>query len=191
MSSIGPEKHSPIAKTRETGGWIIVFTGNGKGKTTASLGMALRAVGHDFHILMIQFIKGARQYGELEAARRLHPYFKIVRKGRGLTNLRHREPTAEDIRIARDAWDFSKREIASGKFDMIILDEINYVIDFQLIPVEEVLQAIGNKPQMMHLVLTGRNAHPKIIEIADLVTEMKELKHPYTKGIKAQKGIEY
>ena len=172
-------------------GLIIVHTGNGKGKTTAAMGMALRATGHNFKVLMIQFIKGSWHYGELDAIKRLHPYLEIIPLGKGFIRLGKEGPDAKDRRAICDAWDFCKEKMASDEYDMIILDEINYVIDYQLLPVDEVLEAIKAKPDRLHLVLTGRNAHPEIIEIADLATEMKEIKHPFQNGVKAQKGIEF
>jgi cob(I)alamin adenosyltransferase len=171
-------------------GLIIVHTGNGKGKTTAAMGLALRSIGYNFKILMIQFIKGTWHYGELDAVKKLQPYFEIVPMGEGFirfgkgSNPKHRLAVIE-------AWKFSKAKIESDEFDMIILDEINYVLDYNFFPMEDVLKTLKAKPDRLHLVLTGRNAHPRVIEIADLVTEMKEVKHPFQKGIKAQKGIEF
>ena len=172
-------------------GLIIVHTGDGKGKTTAAMGMALRAVGHNFKVLMIQFIKGTWHYGELDAIKKLYPLFEIIPLGKGFVRRGDEEPGPEDTRIVEKAWNFCKEKITSGKYDMIILDEINYVIDYKLLPVEEVLNMLEEKPTNLHLVLTGRNAYPDIIEVADLVTEMKEIKHPFKKKIKAQKGIEF
>ena len=172
-------------------GLIIVHIGNGKGKTTAAMGMALRATGHDFKVLMIQFIKGSWHYGELDATKRLRPYLEILPLGEGFIRVGKQGPYAKDVRAVTEAWGFCKKKIASDEYDMIILDELNYVIDYQLLPPEEVLEAIKAKPDRLHLVLTGRNAHPEIIEIADLVTEMKEIKHPFQKGVNAQKGIEF
>jgi len=113
-------------------GLIIVHTGNGKGKTTAAMGMALRATGHDFRVLMTQFIKGSWHYGELEAIRRLHPYLEIIPLGKGFIRLGKEWPDAKDARAVVEAWDFCKEKMASDEFDMIILDEINYVIDYHL-----------------------------------------------------------
>ena len=172
-------------------GLIIVHTGDGKGKTTAAIGIALRAVGHNFKVLMAQFIKGSWHYGELTAVKKLSPYFEIVPLGKGFVSLKEEEPDPENIRIVESAWNFCKERITSGIYDIIILDEINYVIYYKLLSVEKVLNIVINKPENLHLILTGRNAHPKILEIADLVTEMKEIKHPFKKGIKAQKGIEF
>ncbi|PIV24933.1 MAG: cob(I)yrinic acid a,c-diamide adenosyltransferase [Deltaproteobacteria bacterium CG_4_8_14_3_um_filter_45_9] len=178
-------------KDAKAKGLIIVFTGNGKGKTTAAMGMALRATGHRLKTLMIQFIKGSWHYGELEAVKKLNPYFEIVPMGNGFLSLRKGEIDPEDLQAIADAWKFSRKKIASGKYDMIILDEINYVISYHLLPVEEVLEVLRSKPKSLHLILTGRDADTKIVEIADLVTHMEEIKHPFHKGTKAQMGIEF
>ena len=175
----------------EKRGMIIVHTGKGKGKTTAAMGMALRGAGHNLKTLMIQFIKGSWHYGELDAAKKLYPCFEIMPMGKGFINFDKEGPDSEDIRAVMEAWDFFKHKMASGEFNMIILDEINYVIDYNILPLEDVLQVLRSKPDGLHLVLTGRNANPEIIEMADLVTEMKDVKHPFAKGIKAQKGIEF
>ena len=172
-------------------GLIMVFTGSGKGKTTAAMGMALRAVGHGLKTLMIQFIKGSWHYGELDAAKRLAPQFEIRPMGKGFIRYDRTGPDLEDIRAVKEAWEVFRREMASGKYRMIILDEINYVIHYGLLPVEEVIRSLEARPEGLHLVLTGRNAHPGIVEIADLVTEMKEIKHPFQAGIKAQRGVEF
>jgi len=171
-------------------GLIIVHTGNGKGKTTAALGLAFRAVGNGLKVCMIQFIKGTWKYGELEAAKKFDN-FEIIPMGKGFVNLGAENPDPEDIKAAEDAFNRGKEAIMSNKYDMVILDEINYAISYKLIDVEKVIDLLKNKPENVHVVLTGRNAHEKIIEIADLVTEMREIKHPYQKGIKAQKGIEF
>ncbi len=187
-------KVDPPENKDERIGLIIVNTGKGKGKTTAALGLALRAVGQGFKVLMVQFIKGTWRYGELDAVEKLSPDFKILPMGAGFTNLGlrgHNEPDPKDVRTASNAWSFSKEKIASDGYDMVILDEINNTIDYGLIPVDEVIETLKAKPKHMHVVLTGRNAHPKIIELADLVTEMKVIKHPFQKGIKAQKGVEF
>jgi cob(I)alamin adenosyltransferase len=172
-------------------GLIIVHTGNGKGKTTAAMGMALRGVGYGHRVVMLQFIKGSWKYGELEAAKQLHPFFEIIPMGRGFIRYDREDPAPEDIQAAEAAWAAAKEKILSGDYHMVILDEINYTMDYGLIPVEDVVQTLKAKPADLHVVLTGRNAPDPIIDIADLVTEMKEIKHPFQKGIKAQKGIEY
>jgi cob(I)alamin adenosyltransferase len=172
-------------------GLVIVFTGDGKGKTTAAMGMALRAAGHGLRCLMIQFIKGGWRYGELEAAKRLSPHFEMIPMGKGFIRPDKGGPAPEDLKAIRDAWNLFREMMATQAYQMVILDEINNVVSMGLLPVEEVLAAIEAKPPELHLVLTGRDAHPKVIEIADLVTEMHEVKHPFAQGIRAQKGIEY
>lgn len=177
---------------KERKGLIIVHTGNGKGKTTAAMGMALRGVGHNLKILMVQFIKGTWKYGELEAAQKLHPNFELIPMGKGFIEFKNGGgPSPEDRKAVYDAWEFSKESIDSNKYDMIIFDEINTALSYGMLDLDDVLHAMENKPERLHVVLTGRNAHSKIIDIADLVTEMKEIKHPYKKGIEAQKGIEF
>lgn len=179
-----------LMKTEPTG-LIIVHTGTGKGKTTAALGLALRAAGYGFRTLMIQFIKGTWRYGELDAADMLAPLVDIVPMGKGFIRMDQGGPSDEDRKAVTEAWDFAKARIQSGGYEMIILDEITYVMDYGLLEVKDVLEVLRTKPKTLHLVLTGRNAPPEIIEAADLVTEMKEIKHPYQQGVKAQKGIEF
>jgi cob(I)alamin adenosyltransferase len=173
-------------------GLIIVNTGPGKGKTTAALGTALRAVGQGLKVLIVQFIKGSWHYGELDAAKMLgDEHLKIIPMGRGFVKVGAEKPDPEDVRLAEEAWRFASEEILGGRYEMVILDEINYVISYKMLAPEPVVETLARKPEMVHVILTGRNAHPKLIEIADLVTEMREVKHPYQKGIPAQRGIEY
>ena len=172
-------------------GLIIVNTGNGKGKTTAALGLGLRAVGHEMKVLMLQFIKGSWHTGELDAVKRLEPDFKIVQLGQGFIKTRKTEQTESAIENARKSWDYARQEICSNLYDIVILDEINNMIDYGLISIEDVSSVLKEKPERLNVILTGRNAHEKIIELADMVTEMREVKHHYKKGIKAQKGIEF
>jgi cob(I)alamin adenosyltransferase len=172
-------------------GLIIVYTGNGKGKTTAAMGSALRAVGQGLRVLMLQFIKGSWDYGELESIKRLEPDFKIQRLGKGFIRSNSKLDDNEIKENIAQSWEFARNEIMSDRYDMVILDEINYVISYGLLPVEEVLKLLVERPERLHIILTGRDAHNKVIDKADLVTEMKEIKHPYSKGIKAQKGIEF
>ena len=172
-------------------GLIIVFTGNGKGKTTAAMGQALRAVGQGMKVLMLQFIKGTWDYGELVSIKKLNPDFVIRPLGKGFIRSKSKLNEKEAIENINQAWEQAEKEILSDTYDMVILDEINYVIDFGLLPVEKILSLLEKRPERLHIVLTGRNAHEKVIETADLVTEMKEIKHQYSKGIKAQKGIEF
>ena len=172
-------------------GLIIVFTGNGKGKTTAAMGQALRAVGQGMKVLMLQFIKGTWDYGELVSIKKLNPDFVIRPLGKGFIRSKSKLNDKEAIENINQSWEQAEKEILSDTYDMVILDEINYVIDFGLLPVEKILSLLEKRPERLHIVLTGRNAHEKVIETADLVTEMKEIKHQYSKGIKAQKGIEF
>ena len=176
----------------EKDGLVIVYTGGGKGKTTASLGMALRAVGYNHKICMIQFIKGSWHYGEMDSSKRLEPEFEIIAAGKGFVGIiDDNSPKEEHKKVAKEAIKISKEKIQSGKYDIIILDEVNYAINLGLIDVNDVLDLIKTKPQQLNLVLTGNYALPEIIEVADLVTEMKEIKHPFQKGIKAKKGIDF
>lgn len=172
-------------------GLIIVHTGNGKGKTTAALGMGMRAWGQGMKVLVVQFIKGNWKYGELQAAERMGADFVIRQMGEGFVKGCKEEEVPDHKLAASEALQAAKVEMASGNWDMIILDEINYAIKFDLVSVDVVLEMLNVKPPSLHLILTGRDAHADIIEMADLVTEMKEIKHPYKKGIKAQKGIEF
>jgi cob(I)alamin adenosyltransferase len=170
-------------------GLLMVFTGDGKGKTSAAMGTALRAVGQGFKVLMIQFIKGVWRYGELEAAARLGDAFEIRPMGRGFVKIGKVDPV--DIRLAEEAWNAAVEAMHSGKYDMLILDEINNALDYGMIPLDPVLEELAKRPDQMHVVCTGRNAPARLIEAADLVSEMREIKHPYNSGIMAQRGIEY
>ena len=173
-------------------GLIIVHTGPGKGKTTAALGTALRAVGQGLKVLMIQFIKGSWHYGELDAARMLgEDNLKIIPMGRGFVKVGAEKPDPEDVRLVEEAWKFAVDQIQQGIYDLIVLDEINYAISYKMLDPAKVVEALKQKPEGMHVILTGRNAHPTLVELADLVTEMREVKHPYQQGIQAQRGIEY
>jgi cob(I)alamin adenosyltransferase len=179
-----------LVETRK--GLIIVHTGPGKGKTTAALGTAFRAVGQGLKVLMVQFIKGSWHYGELDAAKMLgEGKFEIQVMGRGFVKIGAEKPDPEDVRLVEEAWQFAAGKIQGGQYDMVILDEINYAISYKMLDPEGVVEALRRKPEMVHVILTGRNAHPSIVECADLVTEMREVKHPYQKGIVAQRGIEY
>ncbi|TWJ32621.1 cob(I)yrinic acid a,c-diamide adenosyltransferase [Geobacter argillaceus] len=169
-------------------GCIQVYTGNGKGKTTASLGLALRAVGRGLKVCMFQFIKGGGRYGEHLAAEKLAPLMTIYQTGKpGWVNT---EDIAEDRRVSQNAFVQAQELLTSGEFDLFICDEINGAVGFGLIDVEQVLGLINRKPEKTELVLTGRNAHDRVIEVADLVTEMREVKHYYNAGVPARTGIE-
>jgi len=170
-------------------GIVIVITGNGKGKTTAAMGQALRALGHGFKVLVIQFMKG-KKYGEVLCAEKLLPNLKIIPCGLDSFVMKD-NPAPVDIELARQGLKLAKEAIASGEYQMVILDEINVALDFKLIPLEEVLELIRNKPDSIDLVLTGRYAPQEIIDIADTVSEVKEIKHHYAKGIKERAGIEF
>jgi cob(I)alamin adenosyltransferase len=173
-------------------GLVIVYTGKGKGKTTAALGMVLRAVGHGFKVAMIQFIKGSWYYGELTSSSRLEPDFELVAAGKGFVGIIDDDKPIEDhVRAAKEALEISKEKIISGKYDLVILDEINYAVNLKLISAEDVIELIKLKPHKTTLVLTGNHANEKVIEAADLVTEMKEIKHPYKQGKKAKRGIDF
>lgn len=170
-------------------GIVMVITGNGKGKTTAAMGQALRALGHGFNVLVIQFMKG-KKYGEVLCAEKLLPNLKIIPCGLDSFVMKD-NPAPVDIELARQGLKLAREAIASGEYQMIILDEINVALDFKLIPLEEVLDLIRNKPDKIDLVLTGRYAPQEIIDLADTVSEVKEIKHHYEKGVKERAGIEF
>jgi cob(I)alamin adenosyltransferase len=172
-------------------GLLLINTGPGKGKTTAAMGTALRAVGNGMKVLMIQFIKGSWHYGELDAVQSFGENFVIKQMGRGFVKIGGAETDPEDIRLVEVAWAAARDAIYSGLWDMVILDEINYAIGYGMLDAAVVAEALRARPEMVHVILTGRNAHPLLVELADTVTEMRELKHAYQKGILAQRGIEY
>jgi cob(I)alamin adenosyltransferase len=172
-------------------GLIIVNTGPGKGKTTAAMGTALRAVGNGMKVLMLQFLKGSWHYGELDAVKAFGDNFVMKQLGRGFVKVGGAETDPEDIRMVEEAWQESRDAILSGKWDLVVLDEINYAISYGMLDPEKVVETLKQKPEMVHVILTGRNAHPRIVEIADTVTEMRQVKHAYESGIQAQRGIEY
>ena len=170
-------------------GLIQVYTGNGKGKTTASLGLALRAVGRELMVCMIQFMKGGGPYGEHLVAPRLAPYLTIIQTGRsGWVNKDN--PAQTDKDLAAQALVLARGKLESGDYDLVILDEINGAVSMGLLPVEDLLDLMRSKPPQVELVLTGRNADQRVIEAADLVTEMREIKHYYKAGVKSRDGIE-
>ena len=173
-------------------GLTIVYTGKGKGKTTAALGIALRATGYKKKICMIQFIKGSWHYGEMDSSKRLEPEFEMVAIGKGFVGIMDDKSLKIDHqKVAKEAIRISNEKIQSGKYDIVILDEINYAVNLNLIELEDVLDLINSKPQNIDLVLTGNYVKEEVIEAADLVTEMREIKHPFQHGIKAKKGIDY
>ena len=169
---------------------IIVNTGDGKGKSTASFGLALRAAGNKMNVFIMQFMKGPWKAGERKALKKLSEYVEYEAMGDGFTW--DTDNPEQDKKTAREAFDIAKEKLMSEKYQIIILDEINYVLEYKFFPLDEFLDTLKNKPESVHVVCTGRNAHAKLIEIADLVTEMKLIKHPYDEqGIPAQKGIEF
>ncbi len=173
-------------------GFVIVYTGDGKGKTTAALGMALRAIGRGWKVLMVQFMKGTWHYAELETAQRLAPDLEIVPMGKGFYKILDDHHTDEEHRqAALAALDFARAKMLGGECDLLILDEVNNAISTGLLPLSAVMQLLDDKPADFHIVLTGRDAPPQLIDRADLVTEMREVKHPYQQGILAQKGIDF
>jgi cob(I)alamin adenosyltransferase len=184
-------------------GLVQIYTGDGKGKTTAALGLGLRAAGHGMKVIMVQFMKTARYYGELQAVKKLAPNFDIVQKGKPCTSpdadcvdcrecfFYPEEPTQTDFDVARDALEFSADVICKGEHDIVILDEILYAAKFGLVKSSDVAGLINTKPPNLELVLTGGEVPPELIELADLVTEMREVKHPLQQGQEARKGIEY
>jgi cob(I)alamin adenosyltransferase len=172
-------------------GLILINTGPGKGKTTAAMGTGLRAVGVGMRVLMLQFLKGSWHYGELDAVKFFGDNFVLKQLGRGFVKVGNAETDPEDLAMVIAAWEESKTAILSGEWDLVILDEINYAIGYGMLDPALVVEALLQRPEMVHVILTGRNAHPSLVEIADTVTEMKEIKHAYQKGILAQRGIEY
>ena len=169
-------------------GLVHIYTGPGKGKTTAALGLGLRAAGAGNKVHVVQFMKG-RRYSEIDSIEKL-PNFTISQHGRD-EFVSKENPEKIDIDLAQNGFSYAKEIVKSGKYDLIILDEINVAIDFNLISLEDVLKLINEKPKKLELVLTGRYADPKLIQIADVVTEMLEIKHPYQRGIMARKGIDF
>jgi cob(I)alamin adenosyltransferase len=170
-------------------GLVQVYTGNGKGKTSAAFGLALRAMGRGLKVYVVQFIKGGFDYGELYVVGKL-PNLKLKAFGRG-EFVTEKPPGKEDVELAQEALALAELVVKSGEYDIVILDEINVALNLKLINLDEVLELINNKPKHVELILTGRYAPSEIIKTADLVTEMKEVKHPFNKGYKAREGIEY
>ena len=169
-------------------GYVQIYTGNGKGKTTAALGLITRAVGHNFKIFLCQFLK-SRDYGELHTLQKFETV-TYERYGRGVFIKSKEFVTYEDKKLMREGYESLKNALLSGKFDIVIADEILGTLRYDLISVDEIKFLIKNKPETTELILTGRNAPDELIEMADLVTEMKEIKHYFQKGIMARKGIE-
>jgi cob(I)alamin adenosyltransferase len=182
-----PGVKKPAIKTAK--GLVMVITGNGKGKTTAAFGQALRAIGQGYKVFVLQFMKG-RKYGEFIAAEKYLPRLTVRMSGLDSFVMRD-NPATIDIELAQKGLDTARKEIKNGKYDMVILDEINVALDFKLVDLRKVIELIKNKPAGLDLILTGRYAPKEIIELADTVSEVKEVKHHYKAGIKDRAGIEY
>lgn len=182
---------------KEQAGLVLINTGTGKGKTTAALGTALRAWGNGQRVLILQFIKGGWKYGELEAVAalgRINGNIEIRSMGDGFVHHNREENKAEFLRkkeIAQKAWETAVAEIMSDKWDLVILDEVNIAIYFDMLETEKVVEMIKNRPKRLNLILTGRYARPELIDLADTVTEMNPIKHAFEKGIRARRGIEF
>ena len=169
-------------------GVIIINTGEGKGKSTAAFGTAFRALGHGFKVCVIQFIKKPSDYGEVISAKKFEN-LEWHTEGRGFTW--KSDDLEKDKAVAGKGFELTKQKIASDEYDLIVLDEITYLTNFKFIEIEELVGVLKNKPERLNIILTGRDVDPKLIEIADTVTEMKKIKHCFDKGVKAKKGVEY
>ena len=173
-------------------GLIITYFGNGKGKTTAALGVALRAIGYDLKVCMIQFIKGEWNYGEIYSSNRLNPNFELIIAGKGFIGILDDDhDISEHISAEKSALEIAKEKINSTNYDIVILDEVNYALKLQLIEERELISMLKTTPSSVNIILTGNYLTDKILDISDLVTEMREVKHPYKKGIRAKKGIDF
>ena len=183
-----------INPTWDQRGYLQVYTGNGKGKTTASLGLAMRALGRNWKVLLLMFTKGGDDYGELNSFRNLSPSIQnnltIEQAGMNRIVYAHNKCEDDEKEILR-GWQIAKKAILNDEYQLIILDEINIAIDMKFIDINEVVEVLKNKPEAMEIVLTGRNAHPKIVEIAHLVSKIEPVKHYWDIGIVARKGIEF
>ncbi|MGQ2935674.1 MAG: cob(I)yrinic acid a,c-diamide adenosyltransferase [Sphingopyxis sp.] len=190
MKKIQAAQAKKVATKTVEKGLIIVHTGPGKGKTSAALGMAVRAIGHGMKVGVIQFVKGAMATGEKAVFDRFPDLIEFKPMGEGFTW--DTQDRTRDIAVAREAWDEVKRMIADPSYAMVIADELNIVLRYDYLPVDEVLEALAAKPEMTHVIITGRNAPQELIDAADLVTEMAQVKHPFREqNVKAQRGIEF
>lgn len=186
------KKKLKFIKTKKRVGLTIIITGQGKGKTTSALGMVLRAVGHGMRVCIIQFIKGDIYSGEIDGIKKLSPYVELHIKGMGFYKMKgdtthhkeHRKKAQEALKLAEE-------KMMSGNFDILILDEVNVALTLNLVDLSQILELIEKKPTLMHLILTGREAHPELIKRAHTVAEIKEIKHAFRQGIEPQKGIDY
>ena len=187
-----PETEVKLAEKNQDKGLTIVYTGNGKGKTTAALGMCVRAAGYRKKIKILQFVKGSWKYGELEGIKLLKDFVDMEQVGEGFVGIIDDNKAIEvHQKAAREGLEHARQVIFSGEYDIVVLDELNVAVDLGLLDADAVLELVKSKPEALHLVITGRNARPELIEIADLVTEMKEIKHPYQKGVLAQRAIDW
>jgi cob(I)alamin adenosyltransferase len=190
MKKIQAAQEKKLATKTIEKGLIIVHTGTGKGKTSASLGMVVRAIGHGMKVGVVQFVKGAMETGEKAVFDRFPDLIEFKPMGEGFTW--DTQDRARDIAVAREAWEEVKRMIADPSYKMVVADELNIVLRYDYLPVEEVLEALAAKPEMTHVIITGRNAKQELIDAADLVTEMTLVKHPFREqNVKAQPGIEF
>lgn len=173
-------------------GLIVVITGNGKGKTTAALGMALRACGYGMKVCIIQFMKGDIYAGEWDAVKLMNCDIELIATGKGFCGIQGNPyPWSEHRANAQDAIDLAGEKLAAGCYDLLILDEINNALKLKLVDLDQLLDLLQNKPPLLHLVLTGRDAHQRVIELADTVSEVREIKHAYRKEIEPQPGVDY
>lgn len=181
-----------ILPPRERIGLVVVLTGHGKGKTSAALGIALRAAGYDMKVCIIGFMKGNLYSGEIDGVKRLSPNVELHLTGKGFCGIMgDPHPFAEHRAKAQDAIELAKEKIFSGAYDIVVLDEIHNALQLNLLDLPQVLRLIDEKPPLVHIVLTGRDAHPEIVRRAHTVTEMREIKHAFRQGIGPQKGIDY
>ena len=181
-----------VLEPKEKVGLTVVLTGNGKGKTTSAMGMVLRAVGHDLKVCIIEFMKGDMYAGEIDGFKRLAPNIDFNMMGKGFCGIQGNPYSFEEHRAnAQEAIQLAKEKLLSGRFDLLVLDEINNALHLGLLDLPQVLDLIDNKPPLLHLILTGRDAHPEVTNRAHTVTEMKEIKHAYRQKIEPQKGIDY
>src|SRR5258706_9421919 len=169
-------------------GLIIVNTGPGKGKTTAAMGTALRAVGQGMRVVMLQFLKGSWHYGELDAVQAFGDKFVMKQMGRGFVKVGAEKPDPEDVRMVEEAWAEADKAIQSDTWDLVVLDEINYAISYGMLDPAKVVESLKKKPEMGHVILTGRKAHTTIVEAADTENEIRQWKHEYEKRESAQVG---
>lgn len=177
------------AGKNEEKGLLIVHTGKGKGKSTAGFGMVFRALGHGMKVGVVQFVKGSRVTGERTALEKFEDQVRVYASGEGFTW--ETQDRAKDIAMARDAWNVAKEMILDESYDLVLCDELNIVLRYDYLSLDEVMEVLNARPLMKHVIVTGRNARDEMIEAADLVTEMTLIKHPFRSGVKGQKGIEF